>query len=57
MPSMKCYECKKIASCKAVAERDEHDKTVLAYYCAGCRRALEALKKIAIDTTSTPVII
>ena len=53
MPSMKCYECKKIASCKAVAERDEHDKTALAYYCAGCRRELMRLKKIAIDTTST----
>jgi len=39
MPSMKCYECKKIARCKAMAERDENDKTVLVYRCVPCRRA------------------
>lgn len=38
MPSMKCYECKKVKKCRMVVERDENDKPVPVYYCAGCRR-------------------
>lgn len=38
MPSMKCYECKKVKQCRMVMERGENEKPVSVYYCAACRR-------------------
>jgi len=57
MPSMKCYERKKVAKCRAVAERGEDDRITLAYYCAPCRRAIAQLLAEAAECSRGEVLI
>jgi protein-arginine kinase activator protein McsA len=40
MPSMKCYECKKVKRCRMHMTNAGDDKVVASYLCNPCARAL-----------------